>query len=162
VAARPAEFRPHRVAVYIAFGLVCGLLFLQLIRSVVGDLYGRPSFRPAEAGKATPTACLEDVDRLYHELAARAVQPAPRGLDQGLLAREWDLWARRWEAEIDSVSHRCSLGDPREPALVDLASALESLEDLRRELARSGEQASEEARRVRDALAAAREKLHLR
>ena len=41
MAPRPLELRPYRLAVYVAFGVVCAVVFTQLIRSVVGDLYGR-------------------------------------------------------------------------------------------------------------------------
>ena len=159
MAPRPPELRPYRIAVYAAFGVVCAVLFFQLIRSVWGDLYGRPAFAAVQQRPSTTMACLEDLDRLYHQLAARAVMPAPRGLDQGLQAREWDLWARRWEQEIEVVSASCGLSSAKDPVRADLAAAIEALEDLRRELSRSGEQTSEEARRVRDALGAAREKL---
>lgn len=159
MAPRPLELRPYRSAVYAAFGVVCAVLFFQLIRSVSNDLYGRPAFAAVQRPPSTPIACLEDLDRLYQQLAARAVMPAPRGLDQGLQAREWDLWARRWEAEIEGVSNSCGLSGAKDPVWADLAAAIEALEDLRRELSRSGEQTSEEARRVRDALASAREKL---
>ena len=162
MAARPIELRPYRIAVYAAFGVVCAVVFFQLIRSVFTDLYGRGSFSAIAPAPSTPTACLEDLDRLYHQLAARAIQPSPRGLNQGLLAREWDRWARRWESEVDGASRLCNLEGSTDPALQDLSAALEALEDLRRELARSGEQTSETARRVRDALGAAREKLGLR
>jgi hypothetical protein len=161
VAPRPIELRPYRIAVYAAFGVVCAVVFFQLIRSVVSDLYGRSAFADSAGTPSSPTACLEDLDRLYHELAARAMQPAPRGLDQGLLAREWDLWSRRWEAEVEGASRRCHFSGSQEPAMSDLSTALEALEDLRRVLSRSGEQSSEEARRVRDSLTAAREKLNL-
>jgi hypothetical protein len=158
VQARPPELLPYRLAVYAAFGLVCALLFFAILRSVVGDLYGRG---PSAAG-APPSAmaCLEDLDRLYAKVSARAVQPAPGGLETPLLAREWDLWSSRWQVELDQVSARCRLDeDRREPGLSDLASARESLEELRRELSRTGAAASQQARRVRDSLAAARAKL---
>lgn len=156
---RAPELRPYRIAVYVAYALVCAAFFLALVRSVTGDLYGRP--RGAQP-QATPLACLEDLDRLYAQVAARAVQPAPRGLDTGLLAREWDRWSIGWQDELGRVSARCGLDDAREPALEDLASAREGLEELRRELSRSGNSVSAEARRVKDALAAAREKLKVR
>jgi hypothetical protein len=153
---RPLELRPYRYAVYAAYGVVCALLIFALFRSVIGDLYGR---NRGNLGHATPLSCLEDLDRLYAQVSARAVQPAPRGLDTGLLAREWDRWSIGWQNELAKVSARCGLDDAREPALADLAVAREGLEDLRRELSRSGESVSEGARRVKDALAAAREKL---
>ena len=93
--ARDPTLRPYRVALYVVFGAFCAVLFLQLLRSVASDIYGHP---PPAAPQASATACLEDVDRLYAQLAARAVQPAPGGLEGGSLAREWDLWTRRWEA----------------------------------------------------------------
>jgi hypothetical protein len=143
---------------YCAFGTVCALLFAALIRSVVGDLYGRrPEFGPQSA-----TACLEDVERLYAQISARAVQPAPGGLEGGALSREWDAWTRRWEDEVDRVSQRCSLGSRHDPASQALSDALDGIEELRRRLARSGSDASEEARRVKEALAQARRTLKVR
>lgn len=157
MAPRPPELRPFRLAVYCAFGIVCAVLFFQLIRSVVGDLYGQPL--PVDARASTPAACLDDLDRLYQQLAARAVQPAPSGLDQGSLSREWDLWSRRWEGEIASVQSRCGLATPKDRVMSDLAEALEALENLRRELARSGDETSAQAGRARDALSSARAQL---
>src|SRR5947207_15695471 len=88
---------------YCAYGAICSVLFLQLIRSVVGDLYGH---RREATAQQNPTACLDDVERLYAQISARAVQPAPGGLEGGALAREWDAWARRCEAVLDSVMLR--------------------------------------------------------
>lgn len=156
---RPPELRPYRLAVYAAYGLVCALLFLALVRSVMSDLYGR---HRGDLPQATPLSCLEDLDRLYAQVSARAVQPAPRGLDTGLLAREWDLWSIGWQDELGRVSARCRLDEPSGPAMTDLANAREGLEELRRELSRSGESVSAEARRVKDALGSAREKLRVR
>lgn len=163
MAPRPLELRPYRFAVYVAYGVVCTVLFTQLIRSVVGDLYGRSvvSLSPKSTG-GTPMACMEDVQRLYQQVAARAVQPAPGGLTQGTLSAEFDAWSRRFEAEVDAVSTRCDLAEAKDPALQDVASALDALEELRRVLSHSGEDATREASRVRDQLAAAREKLKLR
>jgi len=144
---------------YSLFGVTCSFLFVLLLRSVVGDLYGR---RPATAAQPNPRACLEDVERLYAQISARAVQPAPGGLDGGALAREWDEWTRRWEDEVDSVSHRCALGSSDDPASRALSEALDGVEELRRRLSRSGAEASEEARRVKEALTQARRELKLR
>lgn len=156
---RPLELRPYRFFVYGVFGALCGFMFFVLLRSVIGDLYGHsPAAPPAQ----TPTACLDDVDRLYGEISARAVAPAPRGFDSDALAREWDLWSRRWEGEVATVTQRCQLDDAKDPALVQLGSALEALEELRRNLARSGEEEASATRRVHDALASARELLKLR
>jgi hypothetical protein len=143
---------------YVAFGVICAFLFAQLLRSVMGDLYGRPrDSAPVE----NPTACLEDVERLYAQISARAVQPAPGGLEGGALSREWDEWTRRWEDEMDRVNRRCSLskGDEASQALSD---ALDGIEELRRRLSRSGEETAEEARRVKEALARARRELKVR
>src|SRR5437867_11557143 len=128
---------------YCAYGAVCSVLFLQLIRSVVGDLYGH---RREATAQQNPPACLDDVERLYAQLSARAVQPAPGGLEGGSLAREWDLWTRRWEDEVARVSARCKLDEGGDPALRQLAAAVDGLEELRRDLSRSGESASAEAR----------------
>ena len=144
---------------YCAFGIACSFLFALLLRSVVGDLYGR---RPEAASRQTPTACLEDVERLYAQISARAVQPAPGGLEGGALAREWDEWTRRWEDEVDRVGQRCSLGSRDDPASRALSEALDGVEELRRRLARSGAEASEEARRVKEALTTARRELKVR
>ena len=157
--ARDPALRPFRIAVYCAYGAVCGFLFLQLFRSVVGDLYGRG---PRSAVQESPTACLEDVQRLWDQLSARAVQPAPGGIESNALAKEWDDWTRRWENEVDAVSARCQLDSPKDAASRSLADALESIEDLRRRLSRSGEDASEDARRVKDSLADARKQLGLK
>jgi hypothetical protein len=132
---------------------------MQLLRSVMGDLYGR---RAAEAAQQTPTACLEEMERLYGELSARAVQPAPRGLESGALAREWDSWSRRWEADIDRVSTQCKLDESNDPSSVALSDALDGIEELRRRLSRSGEESSEEARQVKESLAQARKLLGLK
>jgi hypothetical protein len=160
VPARDPATKPYRIAMYAAYGLVAALLFLQIVRSVVSDLYGRT--QPAEPAQAqTPMACLEDVDRLYAQLSARAVQPAPGGLEGGALSREWDAWTRRWEDEVARVRDRCNLDGASEPARRHLARAISGLEQLRRELSRSGEDAAHEARAVKDALASARSELRL-
>jgi hypothetical protein len=157
--ARDPKFRSYRVTLYALYGAFCAVLFAQLLRSVASDIYGHP---PPAAPQASPTACLEDVDRLYSQLAARAVQPAPGGLEGGALAREWDLWTRRWEADVARVSSRCELDDAKDPARRQLAAAVDALEDLRRDLALSGESTAGQARQVRDALAQARQLLGLK
>ena len=153
---RPPELKRYRVGVYLAYGSFCALLFFLLFRSVIGDLYGK---RRAAGPQQTPRACLEDIDRLYGQLSARAVQPAPRGLGEGGLAREWDQWSRRWEDDVATVSARCRLDAPASPAQKHLAEALDGIEELRRRLARSGEDAAEDARRVRESITAASELL---
>ena len=75
---RDPALKPYRIAMYCAYGLACALLFAQILRSVVGDLYGR---RLETATQQSPTACLEDIERLYGQISARAVQPAPGGLE---------------------------------------------------------------------------------
>jgi len=160
LAPRSPELRPYRLAVYGVFGLICAVLFLQLIRAVVGDLYGRDLYGrdlPVASAATTPAACLDDLDRLYQQLAARAIEPAPR--NQGRLSAEWDLWSRRWETELDSVAHRCDLASPKDAVMGDLAEAVEALENLRRVLARSADESSAQAGRARDALASARAQL---
>jgi hypothetical protein len=156
---RDPELMPYRTGVYAAYGVVCALLFFVLLRSVIGDLYGKP-VPPAPV--QSPRACLEDIERLYGQLSARAVQPAPRGLDGDALAREWDLWSRQWEDEVAAVTARCRLDEAKGPATQQLAQALEGTEELRRRLSRSGEDAAEDARRVREALTTARELLNLK
>lgn len=157
--ARDPTLRSYRVSLYVVYGAFCAVLFVQLLRSVASDIYGHP---PPALPQASATACLEDVDHLYAELAARAVQPAPGGLEGGALAREWDLWTRRWEADVASVSSRCELNDPKDPAHKLLASAVDALEDLRRDLASSGENTAGQARQVKEALAQARQLLGLK
>ena len=157
--ARDPTLRSYRVALYGVYGAFCLVLFAQLLRSVASDIYGHP---PPPAPQASATACLEDVDRLYAQLAARAVQPAPGGLEGGALAREWDLWTRRWEAEIARVSSRCELDTAQDPARRQLATAIDALEDLRRDLALSGESTAGQARQVKNALAQARQLLGLK
>jgi hypothetical protein len=159
VAPRDPALLPYRVAMYVVYGLVAGLLFLQLVRSVASDLYGH---NPPAGPPKTPLACVDEVDRLYGQLAARAVQPAPGGLEAGALAREWDAWTRRWEEDVAEVSDRCGLSDPKDAGGRALAQAIDGLEDLRRQLSRSGEDAASEAREVKDAIAAAREQLHVK
>jgi len=159
VPARDPTLRPYRVALYVVFGAFCAVLFLQLLRSVASDIYGHP---PPAAPQASATACLEDVDRLYAQLAARAVQPAPGGLEGGSLAREWDLWTRRWEAEVARVSSLCELDNARDPARRQLATAVDALEELRRDLALSGESTAGQARQVKEALTEARQLLGLK
>jgi hypothetical protein len=156
---RDPKLRPYRVAMYVAFGALCAALFFQLVRSVTSDLYGS---RGAAAQQQSATACLEDVDRLYGQLSARAVQPAPRGLESNELKREWDAWSRRWESEVEGVNRRCKLDSPTDPAMRELAEALDGIEELRRRLSRSGEDASAEARRVKESLEAARTLLRMR
>jgi hypothetical protein len=159
VAARDPTLRPYRVALYVVFGAFCAVLFWQLLRSVASDIYGHP---PPAAPQASATACLEDVDRLYAQLAARAVQPAPGGLEGGSLARELDLWTRRWEAEVARVSSLCELDHARDPARRRLAAAVDALEELRRDLALSGESTAGQARQVKEALTEARQMLGLK
>jgi len=156
---RDPALKPYRIAMYCIYGAACGVLFLQLVRSVVSDLYGRRRDAVVQQG---PTACLDDVERLYGQLSARAVQPAPGGLEGGALAREWDAWSRRWQDEVDRVSERCGSGSANEPGSKALADALDGIEELRRRLERSGADAAEEARRVKDALAQARNEMKVR
>src|SRR5690348_10001710 len=103
---------------YCIYGALCGALFVQLVRSVVSDLYGK---RAAAGARQSPTACLEDIERLYGQISARAVQPAPGGLEGGALVREWDAWSRRWQDEVDLVSERCRLDSADDPASRALA-----------------------------------------
>jgi hypothetical protein len=156
--ARDPALRPYRLSVYVLYGLACAFLFTQLVRSVMGDLYGQ---RPSELPQESATACLDDVERLYAELSARAVQPAPLGLESDALSREWDAWSRRWENEVESVADRCHL-DSNEPGRRALSGALDGLEELRRRLSRSGEDAAAEARRVKESLAEARRQLKIK
>jgi hypothetical protein len=156
---REPALKPYRIFVYSVYGLICMLLFVQLVRSVVRDLYGGPA---AVAARQSEAACLEDLQRLYEQLSARATDPAPRSLESGQLAREWDGWSRRWEANVAQVSSSCRLDSPATPASRAMAEALDGIEDLRRRLSRSGEEASEDARRVKEALAAAKAALKLR
>jgi hypothetical protein len=147
---------PYRVATYAVYGLFAGALFFQLVRSIASDLYGRS---PPAGPPKTPLACIEEVDRLYGQLSARAVLPAPGGLESGALAREWDAWTRRWEEDVEQVSKRCGLSNPVDATGRALSQAVDGLEALRRELSRSGADAADEARQVKDALAAARAQL---
>jgi hypothetical protein len=156
---RDPALKPYRIAMYFIYGVACTFLFVQIVRSVVGDLYGR---RLETAAEQSLTACLEDIERLYGQISARAVQPAPMGLEGGALAREWDAWSRRWEDEVDRVSRRCRLGSGAEPGSRALAEALDGIEELRRRLSRSGAESAEEARRVKEALAQARRELKAR
>jgi len=141
---RDPALKPFRIAVYCIYGAFCAVLFFQLVRSVVADLYGRKAQTAAEQ---TPTACLDDVE------------PAPGGLEGGALAREWDAWSRRWDDDLDQVSQRCRLVSDNEAASRAIADALDGIEELRRRLSQSGADAAEEARRVKDALAQARKEL---
>ena len=149
---RDPALKPFRIAVYCIYGAFCAVLFFQLVRSVVADLYGRKAQAAAEQ---TPTACLDDVERLYAQISARAVQPAPGGLEGGALAR-------RWDDDLDRVSQRCRLVSDNEAASRAIADALDGIEELRRRLSQSGADAAEEARRVKDALAQARKELKVR
>ena len=143
----------------LLYGLFCGFIFFVMLRSVIGDLYGR---RTVTEKQASPTSCLEDVERLYSELSARAVQPAPGGLESNQLSREWDSWSRRWESEVDRVSQRCQLNAPDGASGRALSVALDGIEELRRRLSRSGEDASADARQVKESLAEARRQLGLK
>ena len=157
--ARDPELRPYRIGVYAAYGLVCAFLFLQLLRSVTADLYGkRADSAPLQQ---SPAACLDDVERLYAQLSARALEPAPLKRGNDALARDWDAWSRRWEDEVARVSDGCRL-DSSDPAIRALGDALDGIEELRRRLSRSGEDAATDARRVQDALAEARRQLKIK
>jgi hypothetical protein len=159
VPARDPTLRSYRVALYVVYGVFCTVLFVQLLRSVASDLYGHAQPVPPQA---SAVACLDDVDRLYAQLSARAVQPAPFGLEGGALGREWDQWTRRWEQELTRISSRCELDNARDPARRQLATAVDALEELRRDLSRRGETAADEARRAKDAIAEARALLGLK
>jgi hypothetical protein len=156
--ARDPALKPYRIFVYLIYGVVCAALVVQLLRSVVSDLYGH---RPAAGAQESPTTCLEEMERLYGELSARAVQPAPRGLESGALSREWDAWSRRWETDIEGVSLRCRLDNPPDAASASLADALDGIEEIRRRLSRTGEDAAADARRVKEDFTAARKQLGL-
>ena len=82
---RDRALKPYRILVYLVYGIACAVLFVQLLRSVVGDLYGR---RPPDVAQENPLSCLDELEHIYAELSARAVQPAPRGLESDALARE--------------------------------------------------------------------------
>lgn len=153
---RDPALKRYRVAVYAAYVLVCAALFFQLFRSVIGDLYGR---RAVSEAQASPMACLDDVERLYAQLSARAVQPAPLGLESKELSREWDAWSRRWEDELERVGRRCRLEQSGASARQALASALEGIEELRRRLSRSGVDAAENARQVKESILEVRRQL---
>lgn len=153
---RDPAYRRYRVALYCVYGVICGAFFVQLVRSVMGDVYGR---RGAVGQQQSPSACLDDVERLYAQISARAVQAAPGGLGGDALSREWDAWSRRWEDDVERVGERCRIGGPAGKALAD---ALDGVEELRRRLSRSGEDAAEDARRVKEALAVARREIKLR
>ena len=60
------------------------------------------------------------------------------------------------------MSQRCRLASDSEAASSAIADALDGIEELRRRLSQSGAEASEEARRVKDALARARKELKVR
>jgi len=158
---RPPELRPYRTFVYAVFVVFCAVLFTQLVRSVTSDVFSR-ELPDGGTRPATAAACLEDVERLYALLSARAVQSAPGGLDDEKLALDWDGWVRRWEADVAEVSRRCMLDHADEAPRRDLAVALDGLENLRRGLSTSGAESGKEARRVKDALAAARASLKLK
>jgi hypothetical protein len=156
--ARDPALRPYRIGVYVAYGLVCAFLFFQLLRSVTADLYGKRSDNEPQQSAA---ACLDDVERLYAQLSARAMEPAPLGLGSDALARDWDAWSRRWEDEMERLGERCRLDSP-DPVMRALSEALEGIEELRRRLSRSGEEAAADARRVKEALAEARRRLKIK
>lgn len=155
---RDPALKPYRVFIYSVYGLACFVLFGQLLRSVMSDLYGS---RAATATQRSEPACLEDLQRLYDQLSARATEPAPHSLESAQLAREWDTWSRRWEEEVATVNGRCQLAAPVSPAARSMAEALDGIEELRRHLSRSGEETSEEARRVKEALDSAKAQLKL-
>ena len=157
--ARDPALRPYRIGVYAAYGLVCAFLFLQLVRSVTADLYGKRADNGPQ--QQSRTACLDDVERLYAQLSARAVEAAPMGFGSEALARDWDAWSRRWEDEVERVSEGCPL-QSSDPAMRALADALDGIEELRRRLSRSGEDAAYDARRVKDSLAEARRQLKIK
>ena len=143
------------MAVYLVYSLFSAALCALVLRSVTGELFGR-AVPHGEAPPASSAACVEDVERLFAALAARALDPAPGGLGSETRALDWDRWSQRWEDEVAAVSARCRLDAPPDQPRRQLAAAVEALEDLRRELARSGQETSREARRVRESLDAAR------
>ena len=153
--ARPKELQPYRVAMYVLYGAVALVVSVLIFRSVVTDLFGRRSAGAAEQ-PATAAACLDDAERLSASLSARAALPAPHGLASEGLALEWDRFSRRWEDELATATRRCNLGPQDAAAAAHLTAAFESLEDLRRELARSGLEAAAGSHRVKEELAAAR------
>jgi hypothetical protein len=155
VPSHPPELRPYRTAVYVITAALCAAFGYALIGSIVRDVFGQRA--PDGTQRAsTDVACVEDVDRLFSLLAARAVQPAPGGLRGDSSALEWDRWSRRWEDDVAEVSVRCRLETPTDETRRHLAIALDGMENLRRDLDRSGAEAASEVRRVRDALGSAR------
>jgi hypothetical protein len=142
------------MGVYAAFIVFCAVFGYALVGSIARDVFGQRMADGAPRA-SNDMACVDDVNRLFALLAARAIQPAPRGVDESA-ALEWDRWSRRWEDDLAEVSSRCRLDAPSGPARRHLAEALDGLENLRREVDRSGTEAGNELRRVRDALTAAR------
>lgn len=158
--ARSAALRPFRLGVYAVFVLFCAVFGYALVGSVARDVFGQRLANGAPR-PSNDMACVEDVNRLFALLAARAIQPPPRDVDESA-ALEWDRWSRRWEDDLAEVSSRCGLDSPAGTTRRHLADALDGLANLRREVDRNGIEAGNELRRVRDALAAARATLEQR
>ena len=154
-AERAPETRAARVAAYAVFIGLIAVFVALLIRSVAMDLYGRPPRRAARSDAAA--ACLGDIERLYRALQARIAAAAHPGTERQW--HEFDTWSRRWDEDLDLVSARCHLdeeGGEEEPARAALATAAERLEDLRRHVARCGDEGIEVGRLAREAIEAAR------
>ena len=144
---RPPELRPYRVFVYLLFGVLSALASVLILRSVVGDLFGQARAGSA-ARPATAAGCVDDVGHLFSAISARAAQPAADPASEAA-ALEWDRWSRGWEDELFAVSSRCRMGP-------HLDAAIDGLENLRRELNRSGQQIGLAARLVKEQLDLAR------
>lgn len=148
--ARPPEYRPFRIALYVLYGVVVTLLCGLLLRGVIADLY----LRPLKAGiEPRPPArvCVEDLDRLYRQLAARLGGAPALPLGNAEAAqRELDAWERAWDDDVNAFGARCT----GTSAAIDVA--LERIEDLRRHLARCGDEGRDGDAEVRLSLELAR------
>ena len=145
---RPPELRPYRVFVYLFFSVLSALASVLILRSVVGDLFGGQARAGGALRPATAAGCVDDVGRLFSAISARAAQPAADPASEAA-ALEWDRWSRGWEDELFAVSSRCRLD-------AHLDAAIEGLENLRRELNRSGQQTGLATRLVKEQLDAAK------
>ncbi len=154
----PPEYRPYRVAIYIAY-FVFTLGFIGLVtRSVWNDLYGQPA-RGAEPGRPTIAACADDLETLNRDLQTRLSAPlAPhtaRASDD--YAAEWDAFTWSFEDRLRRVQARCIDNPPQGaetgPVRDAMAKCVDQLDALRQQLARCGLDGESDRKQVAAAIA---------
>lgn len=110
VPGRDPRYRPYRVAMWVAYFaaalLGIGILIFNVARNLRGP--ARPPPASALPTRAALRLCLVDLEGLYREQNQRAWAlgtefegPDPLGT--------WNVWARKWEREVDDLGDRCRL-----------------------------------------------------